>query len=88
MLWSFGRRGLKASQGLGHVTGHQYVYCACNIVPLQRQPTVLRACPINGNAVEEKEGVDEVLRVVLANIFYTEVVNNQGKSDWSCLVGK
>ena len=70
------------------ITGHGHMYHACNVVPLQCQPTVLRACPIDGDAVEEKEGVDEVLSIILANIFYTEVVNNQRKSDWSCLVGK
>jgi hypothetical protein len=42
--------------------------------------------PVKGNAVQVFDGVEEVVGVLLANIFDAKVVDDQGEGDWTGMI--
>jgi hypothetical protein len=64
-------------EGTGDVAGHGEVYGVIDVVPLEGEAAVESAFPVGGDDVEEFEGVNEVLGVVVANVFDSEVVGDE-----------
>ena len=56
------------------------------MVPIQCDTTEEISCPINGDGVKVFEGIDVILGMFLANIFYAEDVDNEVKKYWPIFV--
>ena len=79
---------LQCLDGSGHVSWHGDVDGTVGVVPVEREAAVEGACPIYGDRVERLEGSDEVLGVLLADVVYPEVVDDESECDWSCAVAE
>ena len=49
------------------------------VVPLEREATVDGSFPIDGDFVVLLEGVDEMVCVGFGEVFYSKVINTEGK---------
>ena len=88
VLWTVRRGVHEFVQGIGYIAWHRQVDGACQVVPLEGEAAIEGAGPVGGDAVEGLEGVDEVLCVFFAYIFYPEVVDDKGEGDGSCGVAE
>ena len=79
---------LQGCDGAGYVAGHVDVACAGNVVPIEGEAAVEGAAPVGGYGVEQLEGVDEVLGVVVPDIFDPEIVDDKEESDGSSAVAE
>ena len=73
-------------QGFLDVIGHGKVHCSGFVVPRKRETKVQRATPIRCDGVEAGQGVHQVLGILFGVILDTEIVHNQGKDCWFCVM--
>ena len=71
---------LKLVESRANVSWHGDFNSALDVVPVERESKVQSAGPIDRNLVELLEGIDEVVSMFLADIFDSEIVNNEGES--------
>ena len=81
MLWAFGRRMLEFVQGCLEIFWHGDVAGACGIVPVNGESADDGTGPVDGDVVEFLEGLDEVVRVLFADVFDPKVINDEGEND-------
>ena len=72
---------LELVKGLGNVIRHGDVDVAMGVIPGNGEAKVRCTGPVNCDGVAGAERVDEVLRVLLINIFHSKVINNKGERD-------
>ena len=82
-----GRGMLELLKGLGNVIRHGYVDVAMRVIPGNGEAKVRCTGPVNCDGVAGAERVDEVLRVLLINVFHPKVINNKGEGDGRSVVG-
>ena len=70
---------LKLVERRANVSWHGDRNSALDVVPVERESKVQSAGPIDRNLVELLEGIDEVVSMFLADIFDSEIVNNEEK---------
>ena len=63
------------------IVRHEYVAGACDVVPGNGKSTEEGTDPVDGDGVQFLEGLDEVVGVLLVDIVYPKVVNNEIESD-------
>ena len=81
MLWAFGRRMLEFVQGCLEIFWHGDVTGACGIVPVNGESAEEGTSPVDGDGVEFLEGLDEVVRVLFADVLDPKVINEEGEND-------
>ena len=81
VLWAFGRRILEFVQGCLDIFWHGDVAGAYSIVPVNGESAEEGTSPVDGDGVEFLEGLDEVVGILLANVFDTKVINYKGDND-------
>ena len=64
-------------EGCFDVAGHGYADCAIGVVPFKGQTKVFGPCHVNGYCVPVTYWVEEMVKVVLVNVLYAEVVDDQ-----------
>lgn len=62
------------------------VQCSIIIVPLESDSTVDAVSMVNGDIIMFFECWNEMVDIVIANVFHTEIINDQCKLYWPCLV--
>ena len=68
-------------EGFFDVAGHAEVDIAFLVVPVKGQTKVKGTVPIGVAGVVLFEGFEEMLDIILVDVFYSEVLNNKGKAD-------
>ena len=68
-------------EGCFDVAGHGYVDCAIGVVPFKGQTEIFGPCHVNGYRVQVTYCVEEVVKVVLVNVLYAKVVDEQRERD-------
>ena len=81
MLWAFGRRMLEFEQGCLEIFWHRDVAGACGIFPVDVEYAEEGTGPVDGDGVEFLEGLDEVVGILLADVFDPKVINDEGEND-------
>lgn len=77
----------KYYKGFFNVTGHDKVNIAFLVVPIKRQAKVMGAIPISVASIVLFEGFKEMLNIILVDIFYSKVVDDEGEANGMPRVG-
>ena len=76
-------------EGTLNVPGHgDAVDGACRIIPVESEPAIQRARPIDGDCIKLLQGVNEVLGVVHRSVLYAEVVDDEAEGDRALDMGE
>jgi hypothetical protein len=86
MLWVLGGVMLKFAQYIGDVPRHGNVACSFVIIPFQRHAGVYCRGPVSCEFISSQKGVPEMLCMVLAEVFYCEIVNRECERDRASFV--
>jgi hypothetical protein len=70
-------------EGCINVAWHGDVDMYLFVFPGDGEPAIKGTCPVSGDGVDVCEGLDEMFGVVVANVFYSEVVDDEGEGDWA-----
>ena len=79
ILWERRLGVLELVQRFLKVIGYGNVASPIRVIPLDVKTTEQGAGPIHGYGVLFLEGLDQVFRILFANIFDAEVVNDKGE---------
>jgi hypothetical protein len=74
---TFGRLVLEVGENLCDVARHRHVEGARFVIPIESVTEVTGAGPFGGDGVELLEGVGEMLGVIVACVWDSEIINNQ-----------
>ena len=74
---------LELPQCLSNVPRHGKVYLLFGVIPIQRYAYVTGSGPINAHLVVFCDDGLQVLGMFSSDVFYTEIVNDQGELDGS-----
>jgi hypothetical protein len=76
-------RMFEAVEGCINLAWHGHVDMFLFVIPGNGEPAIKGSCPVSGDGVEVREGLDEMFGIAVASLFYTKVVNNEGEGDWA-----
>ena len=83
MLGAFGWRVAELVQLVGNIYWHDDVKVTFVVVPLEFDPAVQAAGPIGFDFVVGFESVDEMLRVLIAGVFDSEIIDDERENCWA-----
>jgi hypothetical protein len=69
------------------VTGHGDINRSVVVVPFQFDATVQVTGPIFGECICMFDAFDEMIDILLIDVFYAKIVDNEGEQNRSCFVG-
>ena len=81
VLRAFGRRMLEFVKGCLEIFWHGDVAGACGIVPVNGEFSEEGTGPVDGDGVGFLEVLDEVVGVLLADVFDPKFINYEGEND-------
>ena len=73
-------------EDIGNVTAHGEATGAVSVVPCEVNTSKLGARPVRGDFVVRREGMQEVVGVLAADVFNTEIIHDKDKNDRSPFV--
>ena len=86
VLFSFRAFTVESGEGIGDVIGHGEMDFALGVIPVERESEVTFAFPVFSDVVMLFNGVDEMIGVFFADVFHSEIVDNEGERDRSPIV--
>ena len=79
VLLDLGWGVLELFEGLLDVCWHRELHCATCIVPLDGKSAILLPLPITQALIVFSYCVQQVLRILLADILYSKIIDNEGE---------
>ena len=73
-------------EDVGDVSVHGEATGAVSVVPCEVNTSKLGARPVRGDFVVRREGLQEVVGVLTANVFNTEIIHDKDENDRSPFV--
>jgi hypothetical protein len=86
VLVAQGWRMLEFVECRGNVVWHGEINGAIGVVPVKCEAAVEAASPVGGDCVKVLEGFDEMPCVLVTDVFYAKVIDDEGKGDGSGFV--
>ena len=76
MLWSSGFWVVELLEGFGHISPHGEVNLPFDVVPIERNAYVTRACPIGGDSVVFFEDSEQVIHMFMTGVLDSEIIDH------------